>query len=69
MLEEDRKSADYLVDSWKRKAFEQTKEANDLHLKLDQLEKEFKFARTVHADKLKSYEGDVYKARRLMVST
>ncbi|XP_055327982.1 E3 ubiquitin-protein ligase Bre1-like [Paramacrobiotus metropolitanus] len=64
-LEEDRKTCDYMIESWKRKAHDQTKEANDLRLKLEQLEKEVEFARTVHADRIKSHEGDVYKTKRL----
>ena len=68
VLEEDRKNADYLVESWKKKAFEQTKENLDLKLKMQQHDKELKFIRTVHADKLKSVEGDAFKGKRIIVS-
>jgi hypothetical protein len=68
LLEENQKTADYLTESWKRKAFDQTKESCDLRLKLDHLEKELRFIRTVHADKLKSYEGEAFKSKRLIVS-
>ncbi|OQV25346.1 E3 ubiquitin-protein ligase Bre1 [Hypsibius exemplaris] len=66
LLEENQKSSDYLTESWKRKAFDQTKETCDLRLKLEQLEKELRFLRTVHADKLKTYEGDVFKSKRFI---
>ena len=67
VLEEDRRRCEENMEIWKGKSFDRTKEANDLKLKLGQLEKELESVKTMHADKLRSKEADAGRNKRLLV--
>ncbi|GAV03924.1 hypothetical protein RvY_14288 [Ramazzottius varieornatus] len=66
VLEEDRRRCEENMELWKSKALDRTKEANDLKLKLGQLEKELESVKTMHADKLRAKEADAGRNKRLV---